>query len=556
MRPTSASRGNSRKDWQAERDRYLRHERSRPEAAGPFRVEVALGFPNRYAVGMSNLGFQVVHALLNDLEGVKCERTFLWETGESATLESGRPLDRFSVVAFSVPFELDYVNVLRMLDQAGIPLLAAERKEKDPVVIMGGPCAFLNPEPMAPFIDLFVVGESEDVLPRLMNLFEKTASRSGIIEQSAHIPGIYVPRYYHVEYFPDGPIRSVTTLPPAPRRIIRQRIPDLNTVPTVSSIVTPLSHLKNMILLEVQRGCGYRCRFCAIGQIYHPLRHRSAAVLVDQVRTAAELSGRLGLVGSAVADLPGLADICRQMSAEGLELGLSSLRADRLSPELIEQLAGLGLRTLTVAPEVGTDRLRRVIDKSVKPEDVLRVARLASDAGIARLKLYFLVGLPWERQEDLGAIVAFVKEVRRDSRLRGVTVSVSPFVPKASTPFQWAPMNREPLLRRKLQYLAGELRSLKGISFAGESPRRSVWQGVLAMGDRRVGMVLWHHVREGMTWAKAWRRVRDPGAFIDQSFYVHRERAREEIFPWDIIDQGISRQHLWVEFQRARRAAQ
>ena len=555
MPSARASRGPAVTGWPAERAGYLQHERHRPVRVGPVQVEVALGFPNRYAVGMSNLGFLAVYGLLNDLEGVRCERTFLWETEGSGTLESGRPLNRFSMVAFSVPFELDYINLLRMLYRDGIPLLSSERKESDPVVIMGGPCAFLNPEPMAPFMDLVAVGESERILPGLVDLFRSGSPRSELIERSARIPGIYVPRYYQIDYHPRGPIGTVTPLHPAPQKIERQRTPDLDSFATISSIVTPRSHLKNMTLLEVQRGCAYHCRFCAIGQIYRPLRHRSAGILKDQIQGAGDLSARLGLVGSAVADLPGLMELCREMSSQGLELGLSSLRADRLSEELIGQLAGLGLRTLTVAPEVGTERLRRVIDKSVRPEDVLRVARLASEAGIARLKLYFLVGLPWERQEDIEAIAALVEHIRAGSQLRGVTVSVSPFVPKATTPFQWAPMEEEPLLRKKLDYLAERLRPLKGISFAAESPRRSIWQGVLARGDRRVGQVLWHHLREGLTWARAWRRVGENGAPVDKAFYAHRRRDRGEVLPWDFIDHGVSREHLWTEFQRAREAA-
>jgi len=550
-----ASREQVVTSWQAERARYLQHERHRPVRTGPVQVEVALGFPNRYAVGMSNLGFQAVYGLLNDLDDVRCERTFLWETEGSGTLESGRPLNRFSMVAFSVPFELDYVNLLHMLDRAGIPLLSSERKESDPIVVMGGPCAFLNPEPMAPFMDLVAVGEAEHSLPRLVDLLREGGSRSEFFEKSVRLPGIYVPRYYRVEYLPEGPIGSVISRPPAPGRIERQRTSELNTFATISSIVTPLSHLKDMTLLEVQRGCGYHCRFCAIGQIYRPLRHRSGAILTDQIRTAGGLSGRLGLVGSAVADLPGLMDLCDEMSARGLELGLSSLRADRLSRELIERLAGLGLRTLTVAPEVGTERMRQVIDKSVRPEDILRVARWASEAGIARLKLYFLVGLPWEREEDIEAIAALAGSIRKRSRLRGVTVSVSPFVPKAATPFQWAPMEKEDLLRKKLHYLAGRLRPLKGITFSAESPRRSIWQGVLAGGDRRVGMVLWHHVREGLTWARAWRCAGEKDGPVGKSFFIHRARNREEVLPWDLIDHGISREHLWTEFQRAREAA-
>jgi radical SAM superfamily enzyme YgiQ (UPF0313 family) len=286
-----------------------------------------------------------------------------------------------------------------------------------------------------------------------------------------------------------------------------------------------------------------------MGQLYRPLRHRSANVLRSHVQETISRSDRVGLVGSAVADLPGLLDICRQMSAQGLELGISSLRADRLTAELVEELAKLGMKTLTIAPEVGSDRLRKAIGKSVSEEDVLRTASLAADAGIRRLKLYFMVGLPWETDEDLSAIVSLVKRVRRGSSPSSLAVSVSPFVPKAMTPFQWAPMGTESRLREKIKRLAQDLRPQRGVTFTGESPRRSTWQGTLALGDRRVGMVLWHHVKERLTWAKSWKKI---GLRTD--FFIHRERPLDEILPWEIIDHGITKESLWAEYRRARKA--
>jgi radical SAM superfamily enzyme YgiQ (UPF0313 family) len=551
LRPTGASPRDFRGDWQAERALYLKHERGHLSHKGPVRVEVALGFPNRYTVGMSNLGFQAVYALLNSQEEVRCERTFLWETDGAGTLESGRPLNQFSIVAFSVPFELDYINLLSILRRARIPLLASQREAKDPIIVVGGACASLNPEPMAPFVDLFVVGEAEDVLPALIGILKESDSREERIEKSLRLSGVYVPSYYQVSYLPDGPLRAMRPTAPAPRKVARQWVRNLDLHPTISSIVSPLSHLKDMSLLEVQRGCGYRCRFCAMGQIYRPLRHRSAKALGYWIGKAAEKERRVGLVGSALAELPGLLDLCRQMSAQGLELGLASLRADRLDVLLAGELARLGVKTLTIAPEVGTERLRRVINKSVSAQDVLRTASLAAQTGIFRLKLYFLVGLPWERQEDLTAIVSLVEQVRQTTGLKAVTVSVSPFVPKASTPFQWAAMDRETVLIRKIRYLAGRFRPMKRVSFSGESPRRSVWQGILARGDRRVGMVLWHHLMHDMTWAKAWQQME-----IDGEFFVHRERDRRETLPWDFIDHGISKQSLWAGYQRARMAAE
>jgi radical SAM superfamily enzyme YgiQ (UPF0313 family) len=513
-------------------------------------VEAVLGFPNRYAVGMSNLGFQTVFSLMRDLEGVRCERTFLWESGGSGTLESGRPLRQFSLAAFSVPFELDYTNLLEILQRAQIPLLASLRGEDEPIVAMGGPCAFLNPEPMAPFVDLFVIGEAEGILPDVLKVIKEDGSKRQKLESCARIPGVYVPRLYEFSYRSDGSIRAFQPLPPAPRRVVRQWTPDLDSFATVSDISTPLSHFKDMTLVEVQRGCAYRCRFCAMGQLYRPLRHRSREILRSHVRLGGERGKRVGLVGSAVADLPGLLDVCRQMAGRELELGISSLRADRLTPELIAELSRLGMKTLTVAPEVGSDRLRRVIAKSVASEDVLRTASLAAEAGIPNLKLYFMVGLPWETEEDVAAIISLAAKVSRVSARQKLTVSVSPFVPKAVTPFQWAPMEARAGLQKKMKYLAQEVRSLKGTSFIGEGLRRSLWQAVLARGDRRVGMVLWHHVESRLAWAKSWQQMG-----LRPDFFSRRERPREEILPWDIIDHGVDKESLWGEYQRAKESA-
>lgn len=546
MRSARARRAGFGKNWDAERNWYLQQERGRLRPQEPIWLEVALGFPNRYPVGMSNLGFQAVYSLLNGLEGVRCERTFLWETGGSGTLESGRPLRRYPLVAFSVPFELDYLNLLEILSRAHIPPLATERGEREPLILAGGPCALLNPEPLAPFVDLFVIGEGEMILPSLMEVLRTAGSKENILEASARVPGVYVPRFYQVSYLPDGRIRSIRNQPPAPPRVKRQWVPHLSLCQTLSPITTPLSHFKDMSLIEVQRGCAYGCRFCVMGSIYRPLRHRSLNVLIPQIEKVEKRGGRIGLVGSAVADLPGLERLCSLLAPSGDGLGVSSLRADRLTSSLIKNLARLGMRTITIAPEVASERMRRVINKKVTPQDVLRTATLAARAGIPQLKIYFMVGLPGEGEEDLFAVLALVKKVHRVPGLRKITVSASAFVPKASTPFQWAPMEEEKVLRRKMRLLAEGLRPLGGVIFSGESPRHSLWQGVLAMGDRRVGMVLWHHQVNGMTWAKAWRK-----AGLERDFYVYREQTFEEILPWDIIDHGVSKGKLWEQYIKA-----
>ena len=517
------------------------------EPKRPIRIEVVLGFPNRYPVGMSNLGFQAIYSLLNGLEGVRCERTFLWETAGSGTLESGRPLSRYPLVAFSVPFELDYLHLLEILRRARISLLAKERRETDPLIQVGGPCAFLNPEPLAPFVDLFVAGEGEMVLPSLMDILQTAGSKEAFLGASARLPGVYVPHLYRVSYFDDGRIQSIRHQPPAPPRIKRQWVPHLSACQTLSPITTPLSHFKNMCMIEVQRGCAYRCRFCAMGSIYRPLRHRSLNALSSQIKQARIRGERIGLVGSAAADLPGLEELCLLLSPSGEGIGISSLRADRLTPSLIRKLGQLGMQTITIAPEVGSERMRRVIDKKVTPHDVLETATLAAKAGIPKLKLYFIIGLPGEGEEDLLAILALVQKVTQVSNLQAITVSASAFVPKAATPFQWAPMNSEKVLRQKMRLLAEGVKRLGGVTFAGESPRLSLWQGLLAMGDRRLGMVMWHRQVEGLTWNRALRK-----AGLDRDFYVHRERSFQEILPWDIIDHGITKKRLWDEYLKAK----
>jgi len=550
LRSPRARRGGFGKSWQAERNWYLVHEKGGLRPKEPARLEVALGFPNRYPVGMSNLGFQAVYGLLNSLEGVRCERFFLWETGVSRTLESGRSLAQFSMVAFTVPFELDYLNFLEILHRARIPALASQRKKGHPLICVGGPCAFLNPEPLAPFVDFFVVGEGESILPSLLEIFQFAGSKKEILEASVRVPGIYAPCFYQVSYLPDGRIEAIRHKPPAPDRVKRQWISDLNSCLTVSPIITPLSHFQDMCLVEAQRGCGHGCRFCAMGFIYRPVRHRSLDSLSLQIQEAKKRSQRVGLVGSAVSDLPHLEDLCLVVASHCDGLGISSLRADRLTPSLLKRLSRLGMRTITIAPEVGSERMRRVINKTVTQQDVLQTAAFAGEAGIRQLKLYFMMGLPEEREEDVVAIRTLVENIRQVPGLRKIAISVSAFVPKASTPFQWAQMMTEAELRRKMLLLAQGLRPLKGVTFAGESARRSLWQGVLAMGDRRVGQVLWHRQMEGLTWNRAWRKVG-----VERDFYVHRERSHREVLPWEIIDHGISKAKLWAEYMRAKSVA-
>ncbi|HEX6210694.1 MAG TPA: radical SAM protein [Methylomirabilota bacterium] len=530
------------------------------------KIAVALVYPNAYAVGMSNLGFQTIYRHLNALPDVVCERVFMPDPADAAemqrtqsapfSLESQRPLTDFHMVGFSVTYEGDYINVLRLLDLARIPLRASQRRPHDPLVLMGGVCAFSNPEPVAPFMDFIVVGEGEELVGELIEAYRaRYQDRARFLDVLLEVPGVYVPERYEVRYGADGTLASVTAAPGAPAVVVKRRLRDVNAFRTIAAVKTPNAEYGHMALLEVGKGCGRGCRFCLEGQVYRPVRHRSVAALRETItQLAAEGEKRIGLVGACVSDYPWIGELLKVVEDNGMELSISSLRADSLTEALAASLARGGHRTLTIAPEAGTERLRRAIRKAITDEQILAACDLVRAQGIPNLKTYFMIGQPTETDEDVAAIVDLAR--RMLERLRALdprgrpfgrlTLSISSFVPKPWTPFQWAPFAGAGVLADKLETIKRGVRPLGTVRVLHENPREAALQALLARGDRRVGDFLEAAARLGGDWRRALRDWEG-----DLEHHTTRPRALEERLPWDHFEVGVKRAGLIREWERA-----
>lgn len=539
------------------------------------RVSVALVYPNTYAVGMSNLGFQTIYDHLNALPQVVCERVFfpdaedLDEYGRTGTppfsLESQRPLTDFDLVGFSITYEGDYINTVRLLRLAGIPVRASDRGPGDPVVMMGGVCAFSNPEPVAPFMDIVVVGEGEEVVSEIVEAW--TASGPGddggrrrrFIDRLKPLAGVYVPEAYRVGYGPGDLIAEVEPqAPDVPSVILKRRLKDVDRFETRSALKTPKAEYGHMQLLEVGKGCGRGCRFCLEGQVYRPVRHRSLDALRESVARIAKESKRVGLVGACVSDYPWIGDLMRMLEEYGVEVSISSLRADSLTEDLVASLQRGGHRTLTMAPEAGTERLRGVVRKAITDQQLYEACDLLRRYGIPNLKCYFMIGLPTETREDVEAIPDLAARLLRRLQVLGpdghpfgkLTLSVSSFVPKPWTPFQWAPFDDPRALEEKLDLIKRAARRLDTIRVVHENPREAALQALLARGDRRVADFVELAAGLDGDWRRALREWdRDP------AFYTRRLRDPSERLPWDHLDVGVKKAGLLREWERARESS-
>lgn len=529
-------------------------------------ISVALAYPNTYHVGMSNLGLQRIYSLLNARPDTVCERVFLpddedldaYRGGRAAlvTLERRMPLRDADMLAFSVSFEHDYLNVIEMLRLAGIEPLREDRTAGDPLLLLGGICAFFNPEPLADFFDAVIVGEAEEAVNEFMDAFIAArgadADRRGLLMRLGRVPGVYVPSFYEVRYHDDGSIAERTvTEPDAPARISKRTYHHSAAHPAATAVLTPGTEFSNMYLAEVTRGCGRHCRFCMAGYIYLPPRNIGLEAAREEAAKADAACGRIGLVGSALSDYPHIADLCASITGS---LSVSSLRADSLSRELIERLAASGHKTVSIAPEAGSERLRKVINKGISEADILRAADLIFGAGIPNVKLYFIIGLPTETQEDVDAIIDLARKVRevqlRHARPAGrigrITLSVNSFVPKPFTPFQWEPMEDVKSLNRKLRTLEKAVRGIGNMNIIHDLPKWEFFQALLSRGDRQVGMLLLAAHGQDGDWKAAARAI---GMDLDR--YVLRRRPENEVFPWDFIDIGVRKEYLRNEYQRS-----
>jgi radical SAM family uncharacterized protein len=513
------------------------------------RISFALAFPNTYRLGMSSLGFQLVYGMLNELPDVVCERAFLPEQGDADqmaksriplfSMESQMPLTEFDVIGFSISFEIDYINILRMLSMSGLPLLASERDESHPLVIAGGPCATFNPEPIADFVDVFLIGEAEDAIPEIVEVLRSAGnlSRLEMLQELAKIGGVYVPRFYSHRWGPDGLIEGLEISDGAPERVKRRVTKDLDAHNAGSVILTPNTEFADLALAEAIRGCGRKCRFCAAGYIDLPPRPRDVKL--------PEGGRRVGLVGSAVFDHPGAAAICEAITEEGREFSVSAIRIETLTPKLAELMRKGGQETITIAPEAGTERLRTSINKMITDQDIMDAGRYAVDSGFKRAKLYFMVGLPTETDEDVEGIGDLARRIAGEFPTLSLQMSVSCYVPKPWTPFQWVSMASEKELSRKLSIIRKSVAGDRRLGLNNESPRMSTVQGWLSRGDRRLTPVLISALAHG-NYAKAIAE-----AALDPAFYAHRERSFHEMLPWDHFDLGVTKDFLWSEYQKA-----
>jgi len=503
------------------------------------RLPVALIYPNSYYLGMSNLGIHTIYAVLNGYSEVVGERVF-WESEHRdkkispLSLESRRALSDFAVLGFSVSYELDYFNVVQIIKASGIPLYAADRDERHPLVIAGGPCITANPMPLSPFFDCLCIGEAESILPSMLStLFENArGKRNELLKALASLPGVYVP-----EHHPETPV-------------VRQWSRNLDDYPATSVVLTPDTELGALYLIEVERGCNWGCRFCLVCTNYSPMRFRSMNNLLEQAEQGLEHRKRIGLVGPAVSDHPQIEELLGRLRHMGAELSISSLRIGSLSRKVLKHMAEGRVRTIALAPEAGSQRLRQIIKKGISEDDIMEAISKVAEQGIKQLKLYFMIGLPSETDEDIEEIIKLTlaaKDIldRRQGGTR-ITLNIAPFVPKAGTPFQWLPMAPLQTLNHRLSLLKKSL-SPKGIKPKCESPAWNQIQGVLARGDRNIAKVLADVEEISLA---GWRRAVEKH-HLDIDSCVHQRWDTARRLPWSMIDSGIKNAHLERELNKA-----
>lgn len=555
----------------------------------PKEVDIRFGFcfPDVYEVGMSHLGSRILYHVLNQRKDTYCERVYApWPDMEKLmrenniplyALETKDPINEFNFLAFTLQYEMSYTNILNMLNMGGIPLRASERTEKDPLVIAGGPCAY-NPEPLYDIVDIFQLGEGEEGLNDLLDLYQKhkvNFNKEAYLREASHIPSVYIPSLYDVTYNEDGTIKEfIPKYDDVPKKVKKRITNNFDQVDFPESLIVPYSEIvHDRVVLELFRGCTNGCRFCQAGMIYRPVREKSRKTLLDQARKMLKATGydEVSLVSLSTcdySDIQGLVkDLIEEHGKNNVSVALPSIRVDAFSVDLLKEIQKVRKTGLTFAPEAGSQRMRDVINKGLSEERILEAAKNAFESGWSTIKLYFILGVPYETVEDAAEIGLLAEKIAdqyfavpkhiRNKGLR-ITVSTSILVPKPFTPFQWAPMEKMDIVTEKINAVKGAIKS-RSIVYNYHEQKTSYMEAVLARGDRRLCDVLikayekgakfdgWSEYFDFELWQEALAECN-----VDGDFYVYRQRSYDEILPWDFIDIGVTRKYLERENEKAK----
>ena len=526
--------------------------------------KIAIVYPNTYFVGMSNLGLHIIYEEINLRNDSVCERIFLPEKKELEaydktktplmSVETQRPMHQFDVVAFDVTFEMDYFHIPLMLRHGRVPIMGKDRTEFDPIVIAGGPCATFNPEPFADFIDAFIIGEGEGIVSRVLDIIRdgkmEGLDRHAILRQLADISGVYVPSLYVPIYSEDGEFKGYDIAEGVPKTIKRHF--EMLTSGGETVVATNYTEFGAMYIIEVARGCGRHCRFCMAGYCFRVPRVRPLDILKEGVERAEKLGKKVGLMGAAISDYPEVDELVNYIRSKDMRYSCASLRADSLTQAVVDGLADSGQKTITIAPETGSERLRRVINKGISEEHLQNAATLSAKSGIQHMRLYIMIGLPTETDEDIEAIVGLAERTQAHMAEVGckgrLTLRINPFIPKPFTPFQWMAMDNQKTVEKKLQYIKKALQKNRRIEVLVESPKEAYIQGVLARGDRRLGAVIAACAADrGSKSFKSEMKA----AGLDMDDMNYRERSFDEFLPWSHLDMGMDEGYLEMEWKRS-----